>query len=154
MYPWWLLMPSQNGLLQKSLHCSLYVCLTALDFPILSQVHPFSHFRVILYQEDEEWMGVCRKRARGMIRWPHSPLPSTSCQGFPLAIAHLMCQPLRQKAGWRRVNSGSGGANRRYTAQYRTSVWAFWVMNPWSYICFSSCVGGLQIHWVLFWWGK
>lgn len=103
-------MTSQNGLLQKSLHCSLYVCLTALDFPILSQVHPFNHFRVILYQEHEEWMGVCRKRARGMIRSPHSPLPSTSCQGFPLAIEHLMCQPLWQKAGWRRVNSGSGGA--------------------------------------------
>lgn len=151
------LITSQHVLSQKYLHWSFYFShLTAFDFPILSQIYPLCHFRnkVILYQELEEWIGICRKRARGIVPWPRSPLPPTCYRGSPLATGSISCVSLcgRKQGGerWRVALKGQ----TEETAQYWASVWGSWVMSPWSYICFSSCVGDLQVHWALFYWEK
>lgn len=108
----------------KSLFIGVFT--SNISLPLISPFYPQSnlfHFRnkITLYQNELEFQEESQRNST------LTPLffPSNLLPGLPIGHRiHLMHQPLWQKAGWRRVKNGPGGANRKYIAQYWARVWA------------------------------
>lgn len=154
VYLWWPLL-LLNTYYYKSLFIGLF---TSILLPLISFSYPKSILSAIteyIIPRTSGTNGSLQEESYRNIPWSHPPLPSAFYWGSPLDTGSIWCVSLWQEAGWRRVKSGSGGANRKYTAQQWACIWGSWMMmSPWSYICLSSSVGGLHIHWALFYWGK